>query len=81
MLVRSRLKGHGLGWLLMRRMIAYAKAEGLACVHGQVLPENRTMLDMCAHLGFHIAEDPDGGGVKVVTLPLSEQRVPVPAAG
>src|SRR5882672_9074234 len=29
-LVRSALKGHGLGWLLMNRMIEYAQAEGLA---------------------------------------------------
>src|SRR6185436_2651358 len=28
-IVRSALKGHGLGWLLMRRMIAYARAIGL----------------------------------------------------
>src|ERR1019366_5025547 len=28
-LVRSRLKGHGLGWLLMRRVIDYAKEKGL----------------------------------------------------
>ncbi|HEY4738286.1 MAG TPA: GNAT family N-acetyltransferase, partial [Xanthobacteraceae bacterium] len=28
-LVRSRLKGHGLGWLLMQRVIDYAKEKGL----------------------------------------------------
>jgi RimJ/RimL family protein N-acetyltransferase len=52
-LVRSRLKGHGLGWLLMRRVIAYAKEKGLRRVYGDVLVENATMLQMSAELGFH----------------------------
>ena len=58
-LVRSRLKGHGLGWLLMKHMIAYAKEKGLETVRGQVLAENSTMLTMCAELGFHATDDPD----------------------
>jgi acetyltransferase len=45
-LVRSHLKGHGLGWLMMKHMIAYARDKGLTTVHGQVLAENATML-MC----------------------------------
>jgi RimJ/RimL family protein N-acetyltransferase len=52
-LVRSRLKGHGLGWLLMRRVIDYAKEKGLRRVYGDVLVKNTTMLQMCAELGFH----------------------------
>ena len=28
-LVRSHLKGHGLGWLMMKHMIAYAREKGL----------------------------------------------------
>ena len=52
-LVRSRLKGHGLGWLLMRRVIDYAKEKGLQRVYGDVLVENTTMLQMCAELGFY----------------------------
>jgi hypothetical protein len=39
-------------------------------VQGQVLSENTTMLAMCAELGFHIADDPDDRGVKMVTLPV-----------
>ena len=57
-LVRSHLKGHGLGWLMMKHMIAYAKDKGLKTVHGQVLAENATMLQMCSELGFHVADDP-----------------------
>jgi RimJ/RimL family protein N-acetyltransferase len=68
--VRSNLKGHGLGWLLMQRIIEYARAEGLQEIHGEVLAENATMLTMCKELGFHIADDPAEHGIKRVTLRL-----------
>src|SRR5215470_16078627 len=55
-LVRSRLKGHGLGWLLMQRVIDYAKQKGLRRVYGDVLAENSSMLQMCAELGFYEQE-------------------------
>ncbi len=71
-IVRSRLKGHGLGWLMMKHMIAYAKAKGLTTVRGQVLAANTTMLQMCGELGFHFAEDFSERNVKLVTLPLDE---------
>jgi len=71
-LTRSHLKGHGLGWLMMKHMIAYAKDKGLKTVRGQVLGENATMLQMCGELGFHSTDDPDERGVKLVELPLAE---------
>ena len=79
-IVRSALKGHGLGWLLMQRMIEYARMIGLQRVRGQVLAENTTMLHMCAHLGFRIGDDPHAKDIKVVTLDLGEaQPAPVSA--
>ena len=39
------------GWLLMRRVVDYAKEKGLPRVYGDVLAENMTMLQMCAELG------------------------------
>lgn len=71
-IVRSRLKGHGLGWLMMKHMIINAKEKGLQTVRGQVLSENVTMLQMCQDLGFHISDDPNEHGVKQVVLPLDE---------
>ena len=70
-IVRSAFKGHGLGWLLMQRIIGYARVIGLKRVHGQVLSENTTMLRMCAELGFHIEDDPGAKGIKRVTLALA----------
>jgi RimJ/RimL family protein N-acetyltransferase len=69
-IVRSALKGQGLGWLLMQRMIDYARAIGLAQVHGQVLAENTTMLRMCAELGFQVRDEAGSKGIRVVTLEL-----------
>jgi acetyltransferase len=36
-LVRSDLKGRGLGWLLMQQIIDYARSEGLKTIEGQIL--------------------------------------------
>lgn len=68
-LVRSRFKGHGLGWLLMRCIIDYAKDKGLRRVYGDVLAENTTMLQMCAELGFHVQDI--GSGIRRVWLDLT----------
>ena len=72
-LVRSDLKGRGLGWLLMQTMIEYARSEGLKTLEGQVLNENTTMLRMCAELGFTIAADPDEPSISTVRLALDEK--------
>jgi acetyltransferase len=71
-LLRSDIKGRGLGWQLMKAMIEDARAEGLKIVEGQVLVENTSMLAMCEHLGFKICDDPHEHGVKQVTLDLTK---------
>jgi acetyltransferase len=71
-LVRSDLKGRGLGYLLMQLIIDYARAEGLKTIEGQVLGENTAMLTMCRELGFSISadpSDPDTCSVKLVISP------------
>ncbi len=70
-LVRSDLKGHGLGWLLMKTMIEYASADGLRMIEGQVLRDNTTMLNMCAELGFKVEPDPEDPGLCHVVLDLT----------
>ena len=69
-MVRSDLKGAGLGWRLMGIMIEYARWQGLRVVEGQVLRENTTMLAMCRQLGFSITTDPDDATVAIVRLPV-----------
>ncbi|WP_367347308.1 bifunctional acetate--CoA ligase family protein/GNAT family N-acetyltransferase [Stenotrophomonas bentonitica] len=80
-LIRSDLKGHGIGWRLMSIMIEYAQWLGLNIVEGQVLRENSTMLAMCQALGFKTKLDPDDPTVMVVTLPVQEAQAAVPPEG
>jgi acetyltransferase len=75
-LLRSDLKGIGLGWELMRLMIEWAKADGLSTVEGQVLRENTVMLDICRGLGFATRSDPGDPDVRIVTLPISKIEEP-----
>jgi acetyltransferase len=71
-LLRSDLKGQGLGWKLMKYMIEFARAEGIKTVEGQVLSENQPMLSMNQALGFTIQDDPGEHGVKKVVLDLTK---------
>jgi acetyltransferase len=68
--VRSALKGHGLGYLLMQHIIEYARAKKLATVHGEVLAENTTMLKMAEELGFEVHDELMERGIKRVSLTL-----------
>ena len=40
-LIRSDLKGQGLGWELMRLLMEWARAEGLRVMKGQVFARER----------------------------------------
>ncbi len=70
-MLRSDIKGLGLGWTLMGQMVEWARAEGLKVVEGQVLRENKAMLDMCRHMGFEIISDPDDPDLKIVKLDIA----------
>ena len=69
-LLRSDLKGRGLGWALMQMIIEYAKSEGLKTIAGEVLQENTVMLDMCRSLGFEVRGDPHEHDICNVKLKL-----------
>jgi acetyltransferase len=69
-LLRSDLKGRGLGWALMQLIIEYAKSEGLKAISGDVLQENTVMLQMCRELGFEVKTDAVEHGVCNVKLTL-----------
>lgn len=69
-LLRSDLKGRGLGWALMQLIIDYARAEGLKAISGDVLRENTTMLEMCRQLGFDVKPDPTEPDICDVRLKL-----------
>jgi RimJ/RimL family protein N-acetyltransferase len=71
-LLRSDLKGRGLGWTLMQLMIDYAKSRGLSRIDGQILQENSVMLKMCRELGFKVETDAEDRGICNVALTIGD---------
>jgi len=65
--VRSDLKGHGLGQLLLAKLIRYLQAQGTQRVVGYVLRENRAMRELAQHVGFVAdAEAADANTLRLV---------------
>jgi acetyltransferase len=56
--VRSDSKGHGIGYLLMTRLIDIARESGMGELFGWVLRENEPMLQLCRKLRFAVAPEP-----------------------
>jgi acetyltransferase len=73
--VRSDWKGHGVGYLLMTRLIDIARHRGIGELIGEVLRENTPMLRMCRELGFTVAADPAYPSVMQVTKQLARNPV------
>jgi acetyltransferase len=69
-IVRSDVKGRGIGWALMLHLIRYAESEGLRDLHGDVLAANERMLSMCRELGFDIAASSEDLSLRKVSLKL-----------
>ncbi|MFS2221923.1 GNAT family N-acetyltransferase [Pantoea sp. B65] len=69
-LVRSDLKGLGMGRRLLEKMIVYTREHGLQQLNGITMPGNRGMVTLARKLGFTIdiqLED----GIVGLTLPLA----------
>ncbi|BBO84097.1 GCN5 family N-acetyltransferase [Desulfosarcina ovata subsp. sediminis] len=62
--------GLGLGPMLMRRIIDYARSRGIRQLFGEVLNDNRPMLALCKALGFKRRHVPNDPGVTEVSLQL-----------
>jgi acetyltransferase len=75
-IVRHDMTGKGLGFLLMRRIIEYARKRGIGEIFGDVLRENARMLQMCQKLGFTQTRVPEEPGVVRVVLDLRDQERP-----
>jgi acetyltransferase len=66
-MVRTDMKGHGVGFQLMKDIMTTARERGLKDIVGYVLWENRPMLLMASELGFTI-EHIEPGMVRVAAL-------------
>jgi acetyltransferase len=72
-LVRSDLKGKGLGTLLLDKLIRYCRARGIARLEGDVLADNTAMLQVAAASGF--VRQAAQRGVVHVSLKLASRIV------
>jgi acetyltransferase len=69
-LIQQDMTGMGLGPMLMRRIIDYARKRGIGELYGEVLAENGPMLRLCEAFGFKKRRDPEDSGVMIVSLAL-----------
>ena len=77
-IVRSDLKGRGLGRLLLEKMIAYLAGRGTQRMVGLVLRENQAMRDLAQALGFvRVPSEEESSDVFHVVKMLDE---PAPGA-
>lgn len=67
-LVRSDLKGLGLGKLMMEKIVRYARERGIGQLSGMTMPSNRGMINLAKRLGFKIDIQQEDG---VVNMELS----------
>jgi len=68
--VADAWQAHGVGYRLMRRLIASAQQRGLARLEGTVLRSNTNMLRFTDSLGFVTHDDPSDAGQVSVVLEL-----------
>ncbi len=74
-IVRSDLKGQGLGALLFGQLIAHARDRGIQRLVGQVLRENTRMLQLARAMGFDAEpEEPSDPNVVRMVLEMHPTR-------
>jgi acetyltransferase len=71
-IVRSDIKGRGLGRLLLSRIIDYSRSRGSCELRGETLAANLRMQHLAQSLGFELKTGPDIGTVGLHLLFRSE---------
>ncbi|MCW7540896.1 bifunctional acetate--CoA ligase family protein/GNAT family N-acetyltransferase [Aquabacterium sp. A7-Y] len=72
LIVRSDLKGQGLGRLLLEHLLRYTRAQGTPRLVGDVLSENTAMLGLARRAGFEIVTSQPPSGVVRLELQLAQ---------
>lgn len=75
-LLRRDMTGLGLGPLMMRRIIEYARSRSIREVYGEVLSDNTPMLKLCKALGFSTRRMMDDPNIIIASLDLTRKREP-----
>jgi acetyltransferase len=76
-IVRSDLKGQGLGTLLFERLIEHARRRGIERLVGFVLRENTRMLQLSTAMGFKAdPAEPPASGLRRMVMDLTPRAIP-----
>jgi acetyltransferase len=67
--VRSDMKGQGLGSQLFDKIIRYCRSRGTEIIHGETLMENKAMIGLAKRFGFSVRVDYENENVEM-KLPL-----------
>jgi acetyltransferase len=70
--VRSDMKGEGLGSMLFHKGIQYTKERGTKLLTGQTMLENKAMQGLSKKFGFEIAPDPHDPDLVDMTLDMDK---------
>jgi acetyltransferase len=70
LVVSDQWHGKGIGHLLMRNLMEIARDRELDVMEGQVLSDNKRMLDLMRSLKFEVEIDPDDSAIKRVVAQL-----------
>jgi acetyltransferase len=68
-IVRSDLKGRGLGHILLRKLVDYCRAHGTRKIVGETLSQNHGLLALVRPFGFR-AKFPPGSETTLLELDL-----------
>ncbi len=72
-IIRSDLKGMGLGQMLMTKLVDYFRRRGTQRIVGETLPDNQALLDLVRGFGFQARFEPTRDTVEL-HLDLQPQR-------
>ena len=70
LVVADAWQGRGIGRRMLEKLIAIARARGIAFITGDVLSTNIAMLTLARHMGFALARHPDDATVTRVRRAL-----------
>lgn len=68
--VADEWQGQGIATALMRTLMEVAKSRGLSEMHGEVLSNNRHMLNLMKRLGFRVKNHPEDSSLRLVSRNL-----------
>ena len=73
-IVRSDLKGQGLGRILMKKLIDYLRRRGTKSIVGEALLDNRRLVDLVNEFGFEVSPIPGDNLTLRLHLDLAKEK-------